>query len=73
MVRLMCDWPFSTFLFYRMDKKDFSKFIFDIYSHGALNLSISIGHDLGLFNEFFGTDEPLSVLNIAQKLDLKER
>ena len=56
-----------------MDKKEFSKFIFDIYSHGALNLSISIGHDLGLFNEFFGTDEPLSVHSIANKLDLKER
>ena len=57
----------------RMDKKDFSKYIFDIYNQGALILSISIGHELGLFKIFFGTDEPLSVHDIAIKLDLKER
>ena len=56
-----------------MDKKDFSKYIFDIYNQGALILSISIGHDLGLFKVFFGTDEPLSEHDIANKLDLKER
>ena len=56
-----------------MDKKDFSKYIFDIYNQGALILSISIGHELGLFKVFFGTDEPLSVHDIANKLDLKER
>ena len=56
-----------------MDKKDFSKYILDIYSRGALTLAISIGHELGIFKEFYGTDEPLSVQCIAEKLTLKER
>ena len=56
-----------------MEKKAFSQFIADIYSQGSLILSISVGHDLGLFKVFYDTDQPVSLQNIADKLHLKER
>ena len=56
-----------------MERKDFSTFLTDVYSHGALMSAIGIGHDLGLFSIFYDTDVPQSVQDIATKLNLKER
>ena len=35
--------------------------------------AIGLGHDLGLFRVFYDTDQPLSLLEIATKSNLKER
>ena len=56
-----------------MERKEFSKFLTDVYSHGALMSAIGLGHDLGLFRVFYDTDQPLSLSDIATKLNLKER
>ena len=56
-----------------MERKEFSKFLTDIYSHGALMTAIGLGHDLGLFRIFYDTDQPLSLQEIATKSNLKER
>ena len=56
-----------------MEKKEFSKFLSDVYSHGTLMSAIGLGHDLGLFRVFYDTDQPLSLQEIATKTDLKER
>ena len=56
-----------------MEKREFFQFIADIYSQGSLILSISIGHDLGLFKVFYDTDQPIGLQDIADKLHLKER
>lgn len=56
-----------------MDKKEFSKFLTDTYSRGALMLSIGIGHDLGLWKVLCEADNPMSLQEIADKTNLKER
>ena len=56
-----------------MERKEFSKFLTDVFSHGALMSAIGLGHDLGLFRVFYDNDQPLSLQDIATKLNLKER
>ena len=56
-----------------MERDEFSKFLTDIYSHGALMSAIGLGHDLGLFTVFYDTETPQSLQEIATKLNLKER
>ena len=56
-----------------MERKEFSKFLTDVFSHGALMSAIGLGHDLGLFRVFYDSDQPLSLQYIATKLNLKER
>ena len=56
-----------------MERKEFSKFLAEVYSHGALMSAIGLGHDLGLFGVFYDTDQPQSLQKIAKTLDLKER
>lgn len=56
-----------------MEKEEFSKFMSDVYCHSLFSLSLLVGRNLGLFDVFCDTDKPLSVQDIADKANLKER
>ena len=56
-----------------MDKEEFGKYFTRIFQDGMIMLSVAIGHDLGLFKVLCEAKEPISVEEVAGKLDLKER
>lgn len=62
------------YIFYRtMEKQQFSNFLNGMYANGFVMMSISIGHELGLFEYLCKADKPISVKDIADDLNLKER
>lgn len=56
-----------------MEKQEFSKYITNIYQNGCVMLAIGLGHDLGLFKVMCEAQKPLSVAEVAESLNLKER
>lgn len=56
-----------------MDAETFQKFMGDIYSKGCLMMSVAMGHELGIFKYLCAADQPVSVNDVAQACNLKER
>ena len=56
-----------------MEKEEFDQFIADVNFKSIVNLSLMVGHKLGLFDVLCETDQPMSVREIADKAKLKER
>jgi len=56
-----------------MEKGQFEKLLGDIYAHGCVMLSLSLGHELGIVKFLCDAEEPVSVEEVSTKLNLKER
>lgn len=56
-----------------MEETDFQTYLSGIYQNGLVMLSIAFGHKLGLFKFLMESKKPLSLTDIADGLDLKER
>ena len=56
-----------------MEREEFAKLMGDVYSNAMVNMALMFGHELGVFDVLFSTDEPVSLHLIADKANLKER
>jgi len=56
-----------------MEAGDFSKFMGNIYANGCVMLSVTLGHELGLFKYLCKAEKPVSADEVAEALALKER
>lgn len=56
-----------------MEKEELDQFIADVNFKSIVNLSLMVGHKLGLFDVLCETDQPMSAQEIADKAKLKER
>ena len=56
-----------------MIEKEFQEYIATTYEHAAITMAMGLGHNLGLFKLLLETENPMSMKEIAEKLDFKER
>ena len=56
-----------------MEKEEFVKFMENIYCGAMMNVCLTFGHELGIFDVLFDATEPVSLQAIADRKNLKER